>query len=273
MATMTTGTGTISDQSVEQFTRQLGVLLSAGVDILRALQVAAAQSGNPRLLAISTDVSAALADGREFSKGLSHYPDVFSPFYVQMVQQGEKEGVLGATLLAVADYLQHESAPLSLEVGDRALGVSPSGDAGRRSLSLVLWSMAACAMGTAVLHAGVLIGPFPQDWLGPIVAGWVGLCLGLCAIRVGRQSGRDTLCSLCGRGQSITGPLVRGRSMAICSACLQSSINQLRPPDPPSVATPVSAQESAIAQRQGGPANKIEPPSRNGSEPQAVDEG
>src|SRR5439155_2876761 len=98
----------VSPEELERFTRQLGVLLSTGVDMLRALDVAAQQSGSARLVATARTIAALMTDGREFHTALARHPDLFSVFYVQMARQGEADGVLGEALLAVADYLARE---------------------------------------------------------------------------------------------------------------------------------------------------------------------
>src|SRR5687768_10639026 len=103
--------GAVSNHELELFTRQLRTLLTAGVDMLRALDVASRQSGNMRLSVVGEGIAVALEDGRDLHWALSRFPDVFSPFYVQMVRQGERQGVLGPALLTVADYLVREAEP------------------------------------------------------------------------------------------------------------------------------------------------------------------
>src|SRR5437588_3894495 len=108
MATSASDVRAVTTEELERFTRQLGVLLSTGVEMLRALEVAAQQSGSARLVATSRTIAALMADGREFHMALERHPDLFSAFYVQMARQGEADGVLGEALLAVADYLARE---------------------------------------------------------------------------------------------------------------------------------------------------------------------
>src|SRR4051812_42916126 len=81
------------------FSRQLGAMLDAGVDILRALRVAGQHTGNERLVAASRDISLRMKEGREFYQALASSSDIFDAFYVEMIRQGEAEGMLGKSLL------------------------------------------------------------------------------------------------------------------------------------------------------------------------------
>src|SRR5436309_3239371 len=105
MATSALEVRPVSTEELERFTRQLGVLLSTGVEMLRALDVAAQQSGSGRLVATARSIAVVMTDGREFHTALARHPDLFSVFYAQMARQGEEDGVLGEALLAVADDL------------------------------------------------------------------------------------------------------------------------------------------------------------------------
>src|SRR5436309_2546740 len=89
------------------FTRQLGAMLEAGVNILRALRISSQYTGNAQLVDVAQAVSRYLGDGKEFHQAISRHPNVFDPFYVEMARQGEADGGLGPALLAVADYLDH----------------------------------------------------------------------------------------------------------------------------------------------------------------------
>src|SRR5262249_61759631 len=51
----------VSSRELEAFTRQLGTLLAGGVEILRALDVAARQSGNSHLVTVTHWVAEALS--------------------------------------------------------------------------------------------------------------------------------------------------------------------------------------------------------------------
>jgi hypothetical protein len=278
MESRTAAARPVSQPELERFTRQLGALLGAGVNILRALEVAGDQAGNPRLVSIGQGIGTVLADGRDFHQALTHYPDVFSPFYVQMMQQGEREGVLGPALLAVADYLARENGPAP-QVAEQLSEPGAAPAPGGRLLYAMLLVLAGGAAGLAVLlwaaGAGSLL---PADWLAPLVASWTALGL-VAAARVTRRMERPAraapnapgrnVCTLCGRPEEVAGPLSRGGAVAICGACLRSNIAQLKTPERR------QAEEAALAasleEEAEEAASPPAPPSRNGAGP-LVDE-
>ncbi|MFN3652761.1 MAG: type II secretion system F family protein [Armatimonadota bacterium] len=96
----------VDPRALASFTRQLGAMLQAGVDVLRALRIASSHSGDARILAASGEISSLLEDGRELHVALARHPQIFGPFYVEMARQGEQDGTLGQVLLSVAEYLE-----------------------------------------------------------------------------------------------------------------------------------------------------------------------
>lgn len=90
------------------FSRQMHTLLKAGVPILRAL---AGLQESMRSKAFSDALAAvreSLDSGRELSVSLSRQPQIFSPFYVNMVRVGETTGMLDEVFLRLYHYLEFE---------------------------------------------------------------------------------------------------------------------------------------------------------------------
>src|SRR6476620_10084741 len=100
--------GAVTAVELATFCRQIGAMLAAGVDLLRAIQVAAEQTPGLRLKAVAQQLRGDLEDGRLMAAALSRFPDIFSPFFVSMVRQGEREGVLSQVMTSMADYLDRE---------------------------------------------------------------------------------------------------------------------------------------------------------------------
>lgn len=88
--------------------RQIGGMMQAGVDILRITRVLRAQTDNPRLLQLYDALDHDLTMGRSLADALERAPDVWSPFIVSLVQQGEDRNDLAGAFLSAADYLQKE---------------------------------------------------------------------------------------------------------------------------------------------------------------------
>jgi len=90
------------------FSRQMYTLLKAGVPIMRALAGLQESSQNQIFSAMIQDMRESLDSGRELSTAMRRHPNIFSPFYLSMVQVGEMTGMLDQTFLRLFDHLQFE---------------------------------------------------------------------------------------------------------------------------------------------------------------------
>jgi hypothetical protein len=214
------------------FCRQVGAMLVAGVDILRALQVAADQSGSERLQHVAAHLRGDLENGRLLNVALGRYPDLFSPFFVSMVRQGEREGVLGQVLTSLADYLDREHGGAPGHVDGPGAGGFDIDAAIEKLKPLIFWQMltlGAIALGIAGLWWSHTEGWLPTGSFGPDIALWTGLCILLSALIFHRyHPPKVTRCSFCGRAETDRGRLVQGHGVAICPACLRSNVEQLK---------------------------------------------
>ncbi len=95
----------VSNKEVVMLSRQISTLFEAQVSALRVFRLLAAESENPKLQKVLTEISESLQGGSSISRALSNYPDVFTPFYVSMVKSGEESGTLEKTFVYLADYL------------------------------------------------------------------------------------------------------------------------------------------------------------------------
>jgi Type II secretion system (T2SS), protein F/ClpX C4-type zinc finger len=225
--------GAITAGELATFCRQIGVMLTAGVDLLRALHVAAEQTPSQRLKAVAQQVRDDLEDGRLMAAALMRYPDLFSPFFISLVRQGEREGVLAQVMTSMADYLDRERLGIS--------AVSPGGGAGgqdvveviERLKPLIFWQMVTMgiiALGIAALWWASLGGLLTEETVGPNVALWVGVCILASALIFHTfRPVRIAHCSFCGRPESAAGAgLVQGPGVAICPDCLRSHVDQMK---------------------------------------------
>jgi hypothetical protein len=73
----------------------------------------AKQTDNDRLRDILLGISDDIEGGSDLSNAMSHYPNVFSSLYVNMVRAGEASGQLEATLNRVAALQEYELHALS----------------------------------------------------------------------------------------------------------------------------------------------------------------
>jgi general secretion pathway protein F len=89
-------------------TRQLAVLLRAGIPIVDALTAIIAQVETPKLKEIMTGVRQAVNEGSSLGNALSEHPKVFSDLYVNMVHAGESSGTLDLVFERLADFTESQ---------------------------------------------------------------------------------------------------------------------------------------------------------------------
>ncbi|MFZ5760638.1 MAG: type II secretion system F family protein [Thermodesulfobacteriota bacterium] len=95
--------GKISTMEIEFFTKQIAMLLSAGLSLDAALRVMKNHSQKEAFKEFCGSLERKLKEGKSFSQALSDYP-YFSPMYVNIVRAGEEGGILPAMLNRISEY-------------------------------------------------------------------------------------------------------------------------------------------------------------------------
>jgi type IV pilus assembly protein PilC len=95
----------ITNEDIVMISRQMTTLFEAQVSAMRAFRLLAAEARTPKLGGKLDEVANEIQSGSTISSALSHHPDVFSPFYVNMVRAGEESGKLDETFSFLASYL------------------------------------------------------------------------------------------------------------------------------------------------------------------------
>lgn len=93
---------------VVMFTRQLSSMLTAGLTLLRSLEIFKEQVQNPAMMEVMEGIVNDVENGKSFSAAISKYPDVFSNIYVSLIKAGEKSGLLDKVLLRLADNMEKQ---------------------------------------------------------------------------------------------------------------------------------------------------------------------
>jgi type IV pilus assembly protein PilC len=88
------------------FTRQLAILVNAGMPIMRGLETLARQEKKPRFKVVIESLAESIRGGGNFSDGLLQHPKLFERLYVNMVKAGEAGGVLGTVLDRLAKFME-----------------------------------------------------------------------------------------------------------------------------------------------------------------------
>ncbi len=102
------GFGRISQRDIAIMTRQLAVLLQAGMPLVEALGALLEQTSNPRLRKNIYEVRDRVNEGVTLADSLAPHRKVFSELYVNMVRAGETSGALEGVLLRLADIMERQ---------------------------------------------------------------------------------------------------------------------------------------------------------------------
>lgn len=99
---------TVSFNDIVDFTRQIAIMLNAGLTIIDSLEILKKQVKKFGMQKIITSIDNDIKAGNSFSSALKKYPNNFSGLYIALVKSGEASGKLGEILLRLADNLEKE---------------------------------------------------------------------------------------------------------------------------------------------------------------------
>ena len=91
-------------------TRQLAILLGAGITLVASLDAMISQVPNPLLKKILAQIKESVNEGNSLAFSLSLHPKVFSQIYVNMVRAGEESGSLDLVLYRLSELTEHQQA-------------------------------------------------------------------------------------------------------------------------------------------------------------------
>jgi general secretion pathway protein F len=95
---------------ISAMTRQLSILLGAGVPLVKSLEALISQIANPTLKKIMAQIKESVNQGNSLAFSLSQHPRIFSNMYVNMVHSGEASGSLDVVLARLAEFGEHQQA-------------------------------------------------------------------------------------------------------------------------------------------------------------------
>lgn len=91
------------------FTRNLRVMLAAGISLPRALHILAGQSKSKKLKMALLEAREEIAKGKSFSESFSKHSDIFSELFLSMVKVGEESGTLEEVLKILSGQMEREN--------------------------------------------------------------------------------------------------------------------------------------------------------------------
>lgn len=98
----------INFNDIVNFTRQIAIMLNAGLTLVDSLEILKKQTVKLPLKKMIEAIDAKIKGGSSFSVALKDYKSNFSNLYISLVRSGEASGKLGEILLRLADNLEKE---------------------------------------------------------------------------------------------------------------------------------------------------------------------
>jgi general secretion pathway protein F/type IV pilus assembly protein PilC len=107
----------VSNKLLTGFYTKLADLLTAGVPLLRSLQLIIEQTSHSGLKTIIQDINDQVADGTRLAEAMAKHPKTFNDLVLSMVRAGEEGGFLEDVLKRVASFNEHQEELKSRVVG------------------------------------------------------------------------------------------------------------------------------------------------------------
>ena len=100
------GAPVIKRKDLTIFTRQLAILLDAGLPLIRSLRTLEKQSKNPVLKQVLGASADSVESGATFSEALAQHPKSFDKLYLNMIRAGEAAGAMEIILNRLAMFME-----------------------------------------------------------------------------------------------------------------------------------------------------------------------
>ncbi|HRE13957.1 MAG TPA: type II secretion system F family protein [Usitatibacteraceae bacterium] len=98
------GGSKITDKDITIFTRQLAVMMKAGVPLLQAFDIVGKGHGNPSVGKLLLDIKTEVETGSSLAQAFRKYPAYFDALFCNLVAAGEQAGILDSLLDRLATY-------------------------------------------------------------------------------------------------------------------------------------------------------------------------
>ncbi|HVO21584.1 MAG TPA: type II secretion system inner membrane protein GspF [Anaeromyxobacter sp.] len=116
--------GRVGARELAVATRQLAVLVHAGIPLVEALTALVDQVEHERLKRVLGDVKQRVNEGSALADALAAHPRVFSNLYVNMIRAGEHSGALEVVLKRLAEFTESQARLRSRILGTMAYPVA-----------------------------------------------------------------------------------------------------------------------------------------------------
>jgi type IV pilus assembly protein PilC len=100
----------IKAKDITLFTRQLAVMMKAGVPLLQAFDIVGKGHNNPSVARLLLDIKTDVETGSSLQQAFLKYPLYFDALYCNLIGAGEAAGILDALLERLATYMEKTQA-------------------------------------------------------------------------------------------------------------------------------------------------------------------
>ncbi len=96
----------VKPRDVVLFTRQFATMIDAGLPIVQGLDILGKQHENPAFKKVLIGVKESVETGGTLADGMAKFPDAFDTLFVNMIEAGEKGGILDIILERLSIYME-----------------------------------------------------------------------------------------------------------------------------------------------------------------------
>ncbi len=96
----------VKNKDLTTLTRQIAILLDAGLPLVRSLRTLEKQAKNPAVKKVMKDAADSVEGGATFSEALSQHPKTFDKLYLNMIRAGEAAGAMEVILDRLAKFME-----------------------------------------------------------------------------------------------------------------------------------------------------------------------
>lgn len=98
--------GKLNFSSLVDFTRQMGIMINAGLSLVDSLSIIDQQTKDRNQKAVVAKIENFIKSGSSLSAAMSDLPDSFPGYYVSLIKAGESSGKLDDVFLRLAENLE-----------------------------------------------------------------------------------------------------------------------------------------------------------------------
>lgn len=100
----------INEKDITLFTRQLAVMMRAGVPLLQSFDIVGKGHSNPSVARLLLDIKTDVETGSSLQQAFRKYPLYFNDLYCNLIGAGEAAGILDGLLERLATYMEKTQA-------------------------------------------------------------------------------------------------------------------------------------------------------------------